>query len=232
MAVHQLAPGLWRWTVALTPSGSERGAPEEESARAGCIYYEPRPEDGETIVLVDPLEPAPGTADAKRFRAALDRDIERTGWPLAILLTGSGHARSAAALHARYRAPCGARVHLLRDEAHASSLPDVVPFDDEGWLPGRVRAYRIEGLGRPEVAFFLVPHRALVVGHALRGAAAGRLRLAASAADPSRLRASRGRLLALEPLIVLTAHGEPVLTEGGGALTAALDDEARGGSSR
>src|SRR3954469_8861528 len=79
MEAAELAPGLWRWTV----------------GEAGCFYVEA---DDATLV-VDPLVPAD---EAERFWRALDRDVERRGLPLAVLLPGAAHARDADDVAARY----------------------------------------------------------------------------------------------------------------------------------
>lgn len=83
MEVAELAPGLWRWTA----------------QGAGCFYVE----SGDTTLLVDPLLP-PG--EEERFWRALDRDVERRARPVAVVLTGGGHAHDGAAIRKRY----GARV--------------------------------------------------------------------------------------------------------------------------
>ena len=62
MDVEQLAPGLWRWD--------------------GSVYVE----TAEAIVLIDPVVPAD---EPERFWRALDRDVERCGVPVHVLLTSS-----------------------------------------------------------------------------------------------------------------------------------------------
>jgi hypothetical protein len=109
--VRQLADGLWRWTA----------------GDAACVYYEAP----DAVVLVDPLLPA---GEEERFLAYLDRDVERIGLPVSILLTDARHTRSAAFLRERYGA------------------------DDR--VPDTVEAYSVEG---DRSAFFIRPHRALVV---------------------------------------------------------------------
>jgi glyoxylase-like metal-dependent hydrolase (beta-lactamase superfamily II) len=111
MDVRRLADGLWRWTA----------------GDAGCVYYEAP--DG--VVLIDPLLPA---GEEERFLAYLDRDVERVGLPLSILLTDPRHERSAAFLRERYGA--------------------------DARIPHTVEAYPLDG-GR--IAYFIRPHRTLVV---------------------------------------------------------------------
>ena len=60
MELEQYAPGLWRWDRSL--------------------YYE----SPHAVVLIDPAVPA---GDEERFFGALDRDVERLGLPVVVLLT-------------------------------------------------------------------------------------------------------------------------------------------------
>jgi hypothetical protein len=98
------------------------------------------------VVLIDPLAPPEGTADATRFWAALDRDIERSGAPVAILIANEYHSRSAQEVHDRYRARRGAGIW-----AHASAVKDLSckvtdPFEEGRRLPSGVTAHSIAGL--------------------------------------------------------------------------------------
>jgi hypothetical protein len=108
--VQQLADGLWRWTT-----------PE-----AGSVYYEAP----DAVVLFDPLLP---TGEEEKFLAYLDRDVERLGLPVSILLTTERNERSAPFLRERYGADDGA--------------------------PGTVEVYPVGD----HLAYFIRPHRALVV---------------------------------------------------------------------
>jgi hypothetical protein len=58
--LDELAPGLWRWDDSL---------------------YVERPD---AVVLIDPVVPA---GEEERFFGALDRDVERLGLPVVVLLT-------------------------------------------------------------------------------------------------------------------------------------------------
>ncbi|HEV3402891.1 MAG TPA: hypothetical protein VG073_01310 [Gaiellaceae bacterium] len=60
MELDELAPGLWRWDDSL---------------------YVERPD---AVVLIDPVVPA---GEEERFFRALDRDVERLGLPVVVLLT-------------------------------------------------------------------------------------------------------------------------------------------------
>jgi hypothetical protein len=122
MDAQRLADGLWRWTT-----------PE-----LGCVYYEAP----DAVVLFDPLLP---TGEEEKFLEHLDRDVERLGLPVSILLTEARSERSAPFLRERYRA------------------------DDR--VPATVEAYPVEGAGE-ELAYFIRPHRALVVATLNRSSAA------------------------------------------------------------
>jgi len=58
-------------------------------------------ETAEHVCLVDPLVPH---GEEERFFEALDRDVERLGLPVAVVLTNPWHRRSSAELAARYDA--------------------------------------------------------------------------------------------------------------------------------
>jgi hypothetical protein len=60
LELDELAPGLWRWNESL--------------------YYEA----AGAVVLVDPVVPA---GDEERFFRALDRDVERLGLPVVVVVT-------------------------------------------------------------------------------------------------------------------------------------------------
>ena len=111
MDVERLADGLWRWTT----------------AGAGSVYYEAP----DTVVLFDPLLPA---GEEEKFLAYLDRDVERLGLPVSILLTAAWHERSAPVLRERYGA-----------DDRVPATVDVQPVDGQ------------------QVAYFIRPHRTLVV---------------------------------------------------------------------
>jgi hypothetical protein len=108
--VQQLADGLWRWTT----------------LGASSVYYEAP----DAVVLFDPLVPA---GEEEEFLAYLDRDVERLGLPVSILLTAKRNERSAPFLRERYGA------------------------GDQ--VPTTVDVYPVEG----RRAYFIRPHRALVI---------------------------------------------------------------------
>ena len=186
MNVAELAPGLWRWT-ALHPDWKPG---DDWAQEVGCVYYEA----AAATVLIDPLVPP----ERDRFFEALDRDVERRGSPVTILLTVTWHERSAAELTERYGAI---------EETPAGVEPFAVPEVDETlwWLP---------------------EHGALVAGDVLLGAEDGVQVCPDSWLDGRSSHASiRG---ALAPLLelplerILVSHGEPVLAGGRAALEQAL----------
>ena len=166
---------------------------------------------GDATVLVDPLVPPAGSDDERRFLEALYRDIERRGLPLVILQTIHWHTRSAPVLRERY-----ATGEHLPAGAEAIAIGD--PHE--------------------EVAYYLRPYHALVVGDILLGAdahggPAGELRVC----PPSWFAMVDGGeqwyrdcvVEALRPLhalpaeVVLVGHGSPVLRHGARELRRAID---------
>jgi glyoxylase-like metal-dependent hydrolase (beta-lactamase superfamily II) len=192
--VLRIDDGLWHWTA---PHPDWKPG-EDWEQDVGCVYWEA----DDAVVLVDPLVPEDG-ADRARFLEALDRDVERVGLPVAILLTSEWHGRSQAELAARY----GARV--------------VTP-PETGPLPGGATATALP----EEVVYWLPAAKSLVPGDTLLGTADG-LRLC-----PASWFEDRGGLdelaRALAPLLdlpvehILTTHGRPVLADGHEALARAL----------
>jgi glyoxylase-like metal-dependent hydrolase (beta-lactamase superfamily II) len=199
MDVRELRPGLWRWTA----EHPEWGHAEHWGPDVGSVYAEL----SDAVVLVDPLVPAD---DEARFWEALDRDVERSGNPVHVLLTVHWHERSVETVLERYGAT------LWRPEA-------------KGELPQGAAAVVVEGADWAEAAFFLEPHRALVVGDLLIGSDGG-IELPVKwfpVAEQDWVRTElkadlRARLLDLPIELVLVSHGEPVLEDGRQALERAL----------
>ncbi len=188
MDTREVAPGLWYWTA---PHPSWRpGADWPE--HVNCVYYEA----ADAVVLIDPLLPRGAEED---FLEQLDRDVERVGLPVTILLTAPWHERDAPELAERYGTSVG------------HSLPEGV----ELFVPG--------GQDEGQVAFFIRPHRALVVAEFLMGHEGG-LRVCPSPAlvDKQAFDTSLRELLELPIDRVLVAHGEPVLAEGRHRITEAV----------
>jgi hypothetical protein len=196
VTVEELEPGLWRWT-ALHPDWKEEADWEPD---VGCVYAELP----EATVLIDPLVPL-AAEDRERFLEALDRDVERRGLPLVLLLTCEWHRRSTDELVERY----GATVGEL--PAGVLALPFEVAAETMYWLP----------------AF-----STLVPGDALVGDGAGGLRVCPDSwldgeDAPGRLRQDLRALLDLPVERILVSHGEPVREGASAALVRALEDDAR-----
>jgi glyoxylase-like metal-dependent hydrolase (beta-lactamase superfamily II) len=200
MDVREVRPRLWRWT-AIHPDwdGTEEWDPE-----VGCVYAEVP----DAVVVVDPLVPADEEGD--RFWSALDRDVERLGRPVFVLITINWHERSAAAVVERYGA------ELWRPEEPRE-------------LPPGVEAILVPSPHWSEAMFFLQDHRALVVGDILIGKDGG-LEFPISWFPEAKRdwgeRELKPRLLerlrSLPVDVVLVAHGEPVLEDGAAVLAQAL----------
>jgi glyoxylase-like metal-dependent hydrolase (beta-lactamase superfamily II) len=199
MEVQELRPGLWRWTG----EHPEWDHAETWGPDVASVYAELE----DTIVVVDPLVPAD---DEDRFWEALDRDVQRGGRPLHVLLTVHWHERSVAAVLDRYHAT------LWRPE-------------EKGDLPKGVHAEVVKGSDWMEALFFLEPHGALVAGDLLIGRDGGiempipwfpkdEREWAETELKPD----LRRRLAALPVELVLVSHGDPVLQNGADALDRGL----------
>jgi len=205
--VSRLDEGLWRWT----------GRHEEWRREVGCVYLE----TGDGVCLIDPLVPP---EDPDRFWAALDRDVERAGGKVHVLVTVFWHTRHAREVIARYGgrvwASSRARAAVAR---RAGEVTDVFRPGDP--LPGGIAAL---ATGRStEVAYHLPAHRTLVPGDVILGAEGGGLRLCPESWLPAgtghaRLRETLRPVLDLDVERVLVSHGEPVLAGGAAALRALL----------
>lgn len=207
MEVSQIEPGLWRWT----------GYHEEWNDDVGCVFCET--DDG--IVLVDPLVPP---EDVDRFWDALDRDVERLGGRVHVLVTIFWHTRSTTAMVDRYGArvwaPTTSRAAVAR---RARAVTDAFRPGDP--LPGGIEAFRTAR--RTEVVYWLPQQRALVPGDVLVGDGEAGVRMCPESWLPPStghrdLAASLRPLLELPVERILVSHGEPVLRDAKTALAAAL----------
>ena len=187
MDVRRIADGLWYWAA---PHPRWRPGADWPEA-VGCVYYEAL----DAVVLIDPLLPR---GEEDEFFEYLDRDVERAGRPVVILLTAHWHERDAPILRGRYEA--------------------------EERVPDGVEVYAIEGAPEEQLAYFIRPHRALVVAEILAGDDVGGLRLCPSPALIHRtaLDTSLQSLLELPVERVFPGHGEPVLENGLEAMRSAL----------
>jgi len=193
MKITQIAPGLRYWTA---PHPEWRGATDWPEL-VGSVYYEAP----DAIALIDPLLPE---SEEDELWAMVDAAIERSGLPVAVLLTAPWHQRSAPVVAERYRATVW---------VHES--PDFLPADVEVFVPA--------GSSEGQVAFFLRQHQALVVAEFFMGTNGG-LRVCPSPAvtDKDALVESLRTLLDLPIDYVLVSHGEPVLHDGRRRISEAL----------
>jgi glyoxylase-like metal-dependent hydrolase (beta-lactamase superfamily II) len=223
--VTQVEAGLWRWTAFH----------EEWKQVVGCVYLE----SGGDVVLIDPLVPAD---EADRFWAALDRDVERAGGTVHVLVTVFWHTRSAAAIVERYGARVWAptrgkgaierRVGTVTDtfrpasaqarNARARTPGARMPGDA---LPGGV--VPLPTARAAEIVFWIPAHGAVVPGDVLLGDGDGGLELCPPTWLPEKssvekVAESLRPLLELPVERVLVSHGEPVLENAKGALASAL----------
>lgn len=208
MEVLEIEAGLWRWTAHH----------EEWKQDVGCVYHETS--DG--VVLIDPLVPAD---EPERFWGALDRDVERVGGQVHVLVTVFWHVRSARDLVQRY----GARVWApFRGRAAIERRVGTVtdPFRPDDQLPGGLKAFPTARAA--EVVYWIPEQRALVPGDVLIGDGNGGIRMCPESwlpekSDHAKLAASLRPLLDLPVERVLVSHGEPVLEGGKTKLSAALN---------
>lgn len=154
-------------------------------------------EAADAVVLVDPLLPR---GEEEGLLAHLDRDVDRLSLPVSILLTAAWHERSAPFLRERYGA--------------TDRVPD------------SVERFPIEGAPEEQLAYFIRPHRALVVAEIFVGDGRGGLALSPSPALEDRAALDRSlRAIAELPVeLVLVSHGEPVLEDGRRAIASALSE--------
>lgn len=219
--VCELRPGLWRWTCRHPAWTPEEGGPDGWDPEVGCVYYEA----ADAVVLIDPLVPS-DPADRSRFLAALDRDVERLGLPVAVLLTTHWHERSAAEIRDRYAQATGATVWAAHSFAAHLATPPTHAFEEGDPLPGDILAVPTSRPG--QLVYWLPGPRAVVPGDLLLGNGAGGLRVCPDSwfqdADAARLvRRALRPLLDLPVEMVLVSHGTPVAAGAKAALTAALD---------
>jgi glyoxylase-like metal-dependent hydrolase (beta-lactamase superfamily II) len=194
MEALRIAPGLWRWTAFH----------EEWRREVGCVYFEAT----DAVVLIDPLVPP---EDPEHFWTALDRDVERAGRPVHVLITVYWHTRSAKEMVERY----GARVwaHVRAHKTVGRRAGTVSLFEQGDPLPGGVQAV----LGRwSEVVYWLRQHRTLVTGDIILGGDGSGLRFCPESWTPkagghTAWRENLRPVLDLPVDRVLVSHGQPVL---------------------
>ena len=235
MQVREIRNGLWQWTAPhpdWRPGKGGAGGWEEEVA---CVFHE-RP-GASAVVVIDPLIPASG-ADRETFFTALERDLDRCGLPLAILLGNHHHERSARELYERYRLTRGASVWVSRAAIGRVETGITRPFLPGEPLPCGIETHALPGLEDTEIAYFLPAAQTLVFADAVLGAGGGRLRVAPeswSTGTPEGIarykadfRPALRRLLDLDVEAVLVSHGDSVTMGGRRALAEALEAPAWG----
>lgn len=227
MKVSKLRDGLWRWEVPHPDWRPEFDRPDGWGRTVASVYaaYD------EAVVLIDPLLPG-DAADLERFWRALDGDVARAAGAVWVLVGSVDHGRSADAVASRYLS-AGHRVRVVGDAAIRDGVSCALHATfDEVALPSGLKAVAIPGMSPGETAFVLAPWRAVVFADAVIGGGAGRLRVA----PPSwGVKTPAGRALydrdfrpglreiaSLRPELVLTSHGDPVLSAGAAALAEAL----------
>jgi glyoxylase-like metal-dependent hydrolase (beta-lactamase superfamily II) len=207
MDVLEIAPGLWRWT----------GWHEEWREDVGSVYCE----TGDGVVLVDPIVPP---EDTDRFWRALDRDVQRLGGPVHVLVSVYWHTRSAAAMVERYDARVWSSSRVRAAVARRAGVV-TDPFRPGDPLPGGIVALPTARSG--EVVYWIPRHGALVPGDVLLGDQAGGVRLCPDSWLPG-TKTQADLAASLEPLLdlpierVLLSHGTPVLESAKAALAMAL----------
>ena len=215
MDVHELAPGFWYW-YAPHPAW-EPGENWPEGVL--CAYYEAP----DALVLFDPLVPR---GEEDEFWRALDRDVERLGRPVRVLLTASWHDRDTALVVERYDADVWAHPEARwKDESLEEHLrlprPVLTATSD---LPSGVEAFLPDPNAEAQAMFFIREHRTLVTGDIFSGTG-GRFHVLLNEDEPNleAFVASLHGLLELPIERVLIAHGEPVLNDGVARIREALE---------
>jgi hypothetical protein len=194
--MDELAAGLWRWT-AIHPDAEEDpkpGSPADWPAEVGSVAYVA----DDALILIDPL--VPGDLWPELDGLARERKVH-------VLTTIGWHRRSRDEVVDRY----GASTSRSRKS-----------------LPTQVVPITLRGAG--ETMFWLPDVRTLVPGDRLLGDGDGGVRVCPDSwlrylkgsIDGAQLRALLAPLLDLPVELVLTSHGEPVLSGGHEALRHAL----------
>jgi glyoxylase-like metal-dependent hydrolase (beta-lactamase superfamily II) len=147
--VHELAPALRYW---VAPHPAWR--PDDNwSEDVLCVYYEAP----DALVLFDPLVPR---GEEDEFWRALDRDVERLGMPVRVLLTAPWHDRDTTLVVERYGADVWAHPEALWKGPVLTTTQD---------LPAGIEAFLPEGNEEGQAFFFIGQHQTLVTGDMFSG---------------------------------------------------------------
>jgi glyoxylase-like metal-dependent hydrolase (beta-lactamase superfamily II) len=201
--MRDIAPGLRYWKA---PHPQWNGAiewPED----VGSVYYEA----ADALALIDPLLPR---GREESFLASLDRDVARLDRSVVVMLTAPWHKRDAGSIAPRY----GATVW-----AHPAAQGRL-PFETQaGPLPEGIETFSAGGVWEGDVAFYIRPHRALVVAEFFMGGDDA-LHVWPSPAlqDRAAFETSLQKLQTWPIDHVLVSHGEPVIGNGGQRIHEAL----------
>ena len=127
--MQEIESGLWRWTAPHPEWDPDPTPTTGWIEEVGSVYCELPG----AILLIDPVVPA-DAGEAARLWRALDRDVERLGRPVCVVVTVHWHRRGADAMVARY----GAHDGVVPDGARAIPLGD--PIGETAYALPRFRA--------------------------------------------------------------------------------------------
>ncbi len=221
--LHELAPGILRWTC---PHPEYRTRSEEVASYALAV--------GDALALVDPLVPAED--DGRRAPLLADLDtLVGAARRLEIVVTIPYHARSAEPLFERYWGDVATRLwgnaavaRRFVWDTPLTEIPRGTAGTGADVADGLARAFTIGNPRRLETPLLFPALRALAFGDAVVGMPDGTLRVW-DQADGTPEWYRDNFLPTLRPLAeldveaVLVTHGPPVTRGGRRALRAALD---------
>jgi glyoxylase-like metal-dependent hydrolase (beta-lactamase superfamily II) len=198
--MEEIAPGLWHWTARRDSIGMD----------VSSYYLEPE------RVILDPMIPPAGL-----------EWFEAHGAPEHAVLTNRHHDRDAW----RLRDAFGCSVHCIRNGVHElDGRGPVEAFDFGDELPGKILVHEVDALCPDETALYIPSHRALACADGVvRGFGGEGLQFVPDwlMDDPEQtkegLRRSYRDLLELDFVLLLLAHGAPVVGEGDRALRAFVE---------
>lgn len=193
-----LLPGIWQWSWFS----------EEKKLDFNGLYLGV----GDHHMLVDP--PPMGEEDV--------RVIKRAGGIDYIIITNRDHEREAG----RYQAEFGCQLRVPQADAPLMTLAPTKTFADGELLPGGIWVIHLKDQKSPgESALFIQQGKGvLIVGDALIGAPAGRLRLLAveKYSDYSKAKEGLKRLLRYNFDSILVGDGVSIMTDAKSAVEHAL----------